>query len=389
MKRIYSAVIFLAFFVFELSAQAVTAVTDISVLVTNMSVQITWKRGQGYSYSPDINYRIYRDTKPLTKLSVNSSTLIAEQDSSQLIFSEILPDTAHYYYAVMAVKDDSFLTSAVVPGMNATQAAITGQYSDWEETEKANISNFNVIAQNSAVIITYTTENRGNRLNLYRSPYPFTNLDSLANALLLASFTDNGSPLTDVPPQNQYFYYALIEESSVSDGTARFIRGVTTSLAPVSIRLTNPKLNTTAQTSRIAPLPIDSSPKTADSATIEMLFDYDTEAGNSGKSADGTGLKEMYIFPSETADYPGGTTELSSIISACFSTKNWLRAENELSKYIAASNSNSAKQRAEFYLAEAYYFLGKKRQALLLFLSLRDQYPLESAEWIDAVIALK
>ena len=119
-----------------------------------------------------------------------------------------------------------------------------------------------------------------------------------------------------------------------------------------------------------------------------MLFDYDTEAGNSGKSADDTGLKEMYIFPSETADYPGGTTELSSIISACFSTKNWLRAENELSKYIATSNSNSAKQRAEFYLAEVYYFLGKKRQALLLFLSLRDQYPLESAEWIDAVIAL-
>ena len=388
MKRIYIAIAFLAFFAFQLAAQAVTAVTDISVLVTNMSVQITWKRAQGYSYSPDTNYRIYRDTKPLTKQTVNANTLIAEQDSSQLIFSEILPDTAHYYYAVMAVKDDSFLTSAVVPGLNATISAVTGQYNDWEITEKANISNFNVIAQNSAVIITYTTENRGNRLNLYRSLYPFTNLESLANALLLASFTDTGSPLTDVPPQNQSFYYALAEEASVCDGTARFIRGVTTSIAPVSIRRNNANLNTTAQTSRIAPLPIDSSPKTADSATIEMLFDYDTEAGNSGKSADGTGLKEMYIFPSETSEYPGGTTELSSIILACFSTKNWLKAENELSKYIAASNSNSAKQRAEFYLAEVYYFLGKKRQALLLFLSLRDQYPLESAEWIDAVIAL-
>ena len=384
MKRIYIAVAFLAFFAFQLAAQAVTAVTDISVLVTNMSVQITWKRGQGYSYSPDTNYRIYRDTKPLTKQTVNADTLIAEQDSSQLIFSEILPDTAHYYYAVMAVKDDSFLTSAVVPGMNATIAAVTGQYNDWEITEKANISNFNVIAQNSAVIITYTTENRGNRLNLYRSIYPFTNLESLANALLLASFTDTGSPLTDVPPQNQSFYYALAEESDVCDGTARFIRGVTTSLAPVSIRLTNTRLNTTAQTSRIAPLPIDSEVKPDTGSSVDMLFEYDSKAG----TADSTGLKEMYIFPSETADYPGGTTELSSIISACFSTKNWLKAENELSKYIAASSSNSAKQRAEFYLAEAYYFLGKKRQALLLFLSLRDQYPLESAEWIDAVIAL-
>lgn len=385
MKRIYLAFIFIAFFLFDLTAQAVTAVTDISVLVTNMSVQITWKRGQGYSYSPDINYRIYRDTKPLTKLSVNSSTLIAEQDSSQLIFSEILPDTAHYYYAVMAVKDDSFLTSAVVSGVNATGEAVSGQYSGWEEIEKANISNFNVIAQNSSVIITYTTENRGNRLNLYRSPYPFKNLESLANALLLASFTDTGSPLTDVPPQNQLFYYALVEESSVSDGTARFVRGVTTSLAPVGIRRTNTKLNTTAQTSRIAPLPIDSAGKTvADSNLSDFLPEYESDSENiSNKN-----LKEIYIFPSETAEYPGGRTELSSIISSCFSTKNWLKAESELTKYIDASNSNSARQRAEFYLAEAYYFLGKKRQALLLFLSLRDQYPLESAEWIDAVIAL-
>lgn len=388
MKRIFIAIAFLAFFAFQLAAQAVTSVTDISVLVTNMSVQITWKRGQGYSYSPDTNYRIYRDTKPLTKQTVNASTLIAEQDSSQLIFSEILPDTAHYYYAVMAVKDDSFLTSAVVPGMNATQVAVTGQYSDWEITEKANISNFNVIAQNSAVIITYTTENRGNRLNLYRSIYPFTNLESLANALLLASFTDTGAPLTDVPPQNQAFYYALAEESAVSDGTARFIRGVTTSIAPVSIRRSNTSLNTTAQTSRIAPLPLDSyGSATDESETSQLLSGYGTDSGAISLSS--KNFREMYIFPSETADYPGGATELSSIVLACFNTKNWLKAESELSKYIAGTNSNSAKQRAEFYLAETYYFLGKKRQSLLLFLSLRDQYPLESAEWIDAVIALK
>lgn len=388
MKRIFIAIAFLAFFAFQLAAQAVTSVTDISVLVTNMSVQITWKRGQGYSYSPDTNYRIYRDTKPLTKQTVNASTLIAEQDSSQLIFSEILPDTAHYYYAVMAVKDDSFLTSAVVPGMNATQVAVTGQYSDWKITEKANISNFNVIAQNSVVIITYTTENRGNRLNLYRSIYPFTNLESLANALLLASFTDTGAPLTDVPPQNQAFYYALAEESAVSDGTARFIRGVTTSISPVSIRRSNTSLNTTAQTSRIAPLPLDSyGPATDESETSQLLSEYGTDSGAISLSS--KNFREMYIFPSETADYPGGATELSSIVLACFNTKNWLKAESELSKYIAGTNSNSAKQRAEFYLAEAYYFLGKKRQSLLLFLSLRDQYPLESAEWIDAVIALK
>ncbi len=387
MKRIFIAIAFLAFFAFQLAAQAVTSVTDISVLVTNMSVQITWKRGQGYSYSPDTNYRIYRDTKPLTKQTVNASTLIAEQDSSQLIFSEILPDTAHYYYAVMAVKDDSFLTSAVVPGMNATQVAVTGQYSDWEITEKANISNFNVIAQNSAVIITYTTENRGNRLNLYRSIYPFTNLESLANALLLASFTDTGAPLTDVPPQNQAVYYALAEESAVSDGTARFIRGVTTSISPVSIRRSNTSLNTTAQTSRIAPLPLDSYGSATDEIeTSQLLSEYGTDSGAISLSS--KNFREMYIFPSETADYPGGATELSSIVLACFNTKNWLKAESELSKYIAGTNSNSAKQRAEFYLAEAYYFLGKKRQSLLLFLSLRDQYPLESAEWIDAVIAL-
>ena len=58
MKRIFISVAFLGFSLFLLTAQTVTAVTDISVLVTNMSVQITWKRGQGYSYSPDVNYKL-------------------------------------------------------------------------------------------------------------------------------------------------------------------------------------------------------------------------------------------------------------------------------------------------------------------------------------------
>ena len=383
MKRIFISVAFLGFSLFLLTAQTVTAVTDISVLVTNMSVQITWKRGQGYSYSPDVNYRIYRDTKPLTKQTVNSMTLIAEQDSSQLIFSEILPDTAQYYYAVMAVKEDSFLTGAVIHGKNATSEAVTGQYSEWEENEKANISNFNVITRNNSVIITYTTEKKGKRLNLYRSSSAFTNIDSLANAFLITSFIDTGTPLTDVPPQNLYFYYALIEESSVSDGTARFFRGITTSLAPICIFRSNSNVTTSPQTTRITPLPLNSSSKAHSDSVIDKLpFELDLE--NTKNKPE----KDVFIFPSETARYSGGQTELSSIISSCFSTKNWLKAETELKKYISNSTSTSAKQRAEFYLAETYYFLGKKREALLLFLSLREQYPLESAEWIDAVISL-
>lgn len=382
MKRIFGIFAFICFFLAKTLAQTGTAVTDISVLITNMSVQITWKRAQGYSYSPDINYRIYRDTKPLTKQTINSNTLIAEQDSSQLIFSEILPDMANYYYAVMAVKDDNFLATEVLPGVNATHQPIKGQYPLWEEVEKANISNFNVIAQSNSVIITYTTENKGNKLNLYRSTAPFSSIDSLAAAMLVSSFTDTGSPLVDVPPVNEYFYYALIDDSSVSDGTARFVRGITTSLAPVCIMRSNQQLKTTAQTARVAPLPIDSSIESNSYTSSIILPDIEIKEQTEKQA------KEAYIFPTETPGYLGGTTEISLIIKDCFLTQNWPKAETELNRYIYNTNSNSAKQRAEFYLAETYYFMGKKRQALLLFLSLRDAYPLESAEWIDATIAL-
>jgi TolA-binding protein len=48
--------------------------------------------------------------------------------------------------------------------------------------------------------------------------------------------------------------------------------------------------------------------------------------------------------------------------------------------------SSSAEGRARFYLGQAYYYSGKYREALFEFLLIRDVFPAEGSEWVQAAL---
>ena len=388
MKKLFSFCIIFIICGFLALSQNRTAeqpqlVTNITVLVSNMNVQLTWRRPAGVTYEPGMIFRIYRDTKPLTRQTIGPRTLVSEQDAGQMIYTETLPDTKGYYYAVIGLTDADSISYSLIPSVNATVTPAVGKYVSQTDSVMSDITDFNVISQENSVIITYISQNKGKKLILYRSATPFENFYSLNKAMKLAVFIDSGTPYTDYPPLNIKFYYALLEENDVISGDVDFKPGKNTSAAPVSVLGTSAS-TTKTRNIRQTPLP-DLAP--ADSSrsgslkqeTLQMLPDNNTGITKAGHAE----LLSPYIFDEDTAE----NTELSHIIKNSFSKDNWALAEKDLTTLIKNTNDKKMTARAKFYLGEVYYFSGEKRMALLQFLSVRQDFPSTASQWIEAVLA--
>lgn len=376
---------------FAHAQEATPLVSDISVLVTNMNVQLTWKRNTPFALSSATTFRIYRSGEPLTRQTIGEETFVAEQNGIQCIYTETLPDTKPYYYAVIPYVNGVAQSSAVTPSVNATVSPTVGTYPSFERIIPSGIDNFNVITKDNVAIITYTTQHKGNRLHLYRSTKPFDAIESLNGANLVATFIDTGMPYTDTPPAKIRVYYALAEERDVITGTARFVRGKTTSIKDVYT--TSAPLSASAQTVTVPArrMPLPELKAQSEETQAQKLNDSLEELLPRTNAVNGTGEKprmQKYIFPQERENYEGGKTELASIVQTYFAKENWNAAKNALQEYLDfAQIGSNAKNRTRFYLGETNYFLGQKREALLLFLDTREAFPNESALWIDAVLA--
>lgn len=352
-----------------------------------MIVQITWKRAENQTYSPDTTFQIYRDTKPLSSKTISNETFIAEQDGSQLIFTEILPDTKTYYYAVLVKNKNNAPNKVIIPSVNATTIPAIGTYTPKQPETKSLIQNFNVISQNDSVIITYSSQKKGNRLYLYRSTKPFIKADDLHSAKRIATFIDQGIPFTDKPTELRSYYYALVDENDILNNTVSFEKGENTSKFPIQPINTNTVSKDVPQKSnakslRKIPLP------DLNTITSEMM-DTNTQKQNFykiEKSISTYPTNEKHIFPTESLDFTGGETELSIIIKEYFFTNKFDECEKQLKDLIATCKSKTQKMRANFYLGEIYFFKGNKKKALLQFLETREMYPTESAKWINKVL---
>lgn len=394
------------------SASLEPSVKDISLLVTDMTVQITWKRAQNKPYSPSLSYRIYRDTKPLTRQTISLETLVSEQDSSQLIFSEILPDTNNYYYAVLASDSHGLVDELVIAGVNATMQPASGHPAHFLQKESSNITNIRTVRIENCVIITYNAQKVGNSLLLYRDTVPFTSSDSLASARLVARTNDDATPLTDTPYANTPFYYALIEEDALQNGSVEFIAGKNTTEKAIMVPFTiTNNVNLQTSSMRKTPLPSALSSEIEENTKdLETLFadlidtvqaqnstqknkvslantlEQGTLPGTLQESAQGQNALSPQIHADDLTEETDGGAILKGIVQNSFVAYNFLEAERALKDYLLEPEGAYTKARANWYLGQICYFTGRKRDALLYFLEARNLYYNDSAVWIDAIL---
>jgi TolA-binding protein len=89
-------------------------------------------------------------------------------------------------------------------------------------------------------------------------------------------------------------------------------------------------------------------------------------------------------------EVPSGGGEdymLKNIVQGPFLMRNWEEARENLTEFLSLPRSSSAENRARFYLGQTYYYSGSYREALFEFLLIRDVFPAESGEWVQASLS--
>jgi len=251
------------------------------------------------------------------------------------------------------------------------------------------ISSLNAAVQKDSVILTFT-EGNVKSATLYRSIRPLLETSDLLGAVIIE--TNISSPFTDYPFPGIPYYYAVIAEEELIRGTAEIIPGSNATLLPVEV---NAGVDSRGRNIRAIPLPQISVKAAVPGmnayndapAIIELSPEAVKAIGNIPvQSRQSSELKKPRVFARDMETTPEGVEEytLSSVVRGPFADKNWEAARDELVRFLALPRSPEITGRARFYLGQCHYFLRQPREGLFEFLAIRDRYPLESMEWIQA-----
>ena len=260
------------------------------------------------------------------------------------------------------------------------------------------ISSLEALPQGDRVTITFDAENV-RRAALYRSVRPIVHIPDLLGAVIIQ--TRISSPFTDFPVPGIPYYYAVIDEDDLVQGTVTITPGQNSTRYPVEVTMSRgaPGLDAPAQSIRAMPLP-----ELAPIAAIPGAENFNELPPNVALSPQAVRALENIparppldpaarsprVFARDLEVYTTGGEEraLSSIVRGSFSQRDWETAMNELNRFLALPRNTEITSRARFYLGQCLYFLNRPNEGLFEFLAIQDQYPNESREWIQASLNL-
>ncbi|MDR2135748.1 MAG: hypothetical protein LBO76_03945 [Treponema sp.] len=381
-----------------------TVVTGIEALTRNSLVRLTWKdspeaRGPVY---------IYRSSAPFPRLVPGTAAdpafgapkpIEVPYGAESYIDDAGGPGRVYYFIAASDDSENRYLTA--LPSVNTLGVDVAespGLAAPALETAgPGGISGLEIRPEGDAVVIRYRASRSGNTV-LYRSVQPITRTADLLSAVIVQAGLD--PPVTDYPVPGIPYYYAVIFEDELSRGNVGIYPGFNATVHPVEITADRVGLPRAAEL-RSMPLPLISlnyavpgidnfselrNPIPLRLATTKAL-------GTLRRSAPGPGparTSRAFNQDMDTDDY-GVSAEnraLRAIVQGPFSRGDWETARAELGRYLSIHHSRVAETRARFYLGQSLYFLEAYREAFYEFLLIRDYYPVEAGEWLEACLAV-
>ena len=93
---------------------------------------------------------------------------------------------------------------------------------------------------------------------------------------------------------------------------------------------------------------------------------------------------EPQVFSQDLQAAPPGSDEyrLQSIVKSSFTWRNWPQAIGDLQNLVSTTAHQGVRNRARFYLGQAYYFTGSYGHAAAEFRAVQAHFPNETAFWI-------
>lgn len=358
-------------------------VSGLSAARNGSAVDLSW------TAAPDIGGEsiILRADRPITAANFASAERVGSVPAEATTFTDATADGRDWYYAILSRDSDGTLYEFFLPASNSLLVPVSAPASR-QTVQTASFSAFDAITRNDAVIITWKPSAEGRPLVLYRATAPFTGMESLAQAIVVSSFTDTGAPYVDYPVPGVPYYYAVIDENDISTGSARFSANANTNAVPVEVPASLVRIRGSGVPS-LRPMPLPFLNPLSSPETTPATFSPETEkviASLASYRAVGFAAPERvpYIFPADRETSSGGEDfVLKSIVSSGFASGNWPKTGSELGKFLSIRRTPAATARAHFYLGETLFFSGEYRDALLEFLLSQDLYYGQSREWIQ------
>jgi hypothetical protein len=231
---------------------------------------------------------------------------------------------------------------------------------------------------------------------LYRSVSPIIRSQDLLNAVVVQDGIN--TPFTDYPVPGISYYYAVISEDELIAGNVGIFPGYNATITAAEVPAGSRVGLGDSPGIRSIPLPLisvnavspggiygDVLPPTPLSPEAARAVNNLNLQGVSGRLPQ----KTPRVF-SQDLEAPSGGEEypLRSIVQGPFRRQEWSACRDEMLQYLSLPRGAAAESRARFYLGQAYYFTGSFREALFEFLTVQTNYPGESAEWIQATLAM-
>jgi hypothetical protein len=376
-------------------------VTGIRAEVRGNMIRLSWVD------SPDIrgSVYIYRSRTPFD--TANSHRRIQPIEIPYGIQSYIdeVESDSNWYYFIAPSDNEGRRYDIMIPSGNMVsvslgrpEGAVSGDESDSllrREEVWHGITNLQAAVRGDGVEISFNL-NDGSRIPvLYRSVSPITSSRNILNAAIVRS--DISSPYMDYPVPGIAYYYALITEDELFSGNMEILPGANATQYPVEIP-SGYRIGLRSSTElRPMPLPLISatsispmgsgiSPGTPLSPAVERAISGINASPNFSKTA----FKAPRIFRGDLEVPSGGGEEylLRTIAQGPFLQRNWEEVGENLTEFLSLPRSSSVENRARFYLGQTHYYKGNYREALFEFLLIRDEFPAESNEWVQAVLSL-
>ncbi len=347
-------------------------------------ITISWKPFENQK----TGCKILRHTKPITLSNYIEAEEAGITKKDSFSFTEILEKPGEFFYAVVPYEENTGAqTIFFVPSENSLVFPV--EVTMKEEDPDMQISMFDVILKNQAVIVNWASSDKNKPVILYRSTLPFENQTALTRATIIATLNEDSLPYVDYPVPGVPYYYAAVPENIIRSGTALFKYGENTNEFPVEVPAEYADLKPQRKnTARAVPLPTLNIPGQVDKTPVR--FSRNTEKiltslnGLAGTTANTPAIQDVpYRFPEDYEASGGEESALKKILDDSFQTKQWEKLASELSVFMTLRRTPEISARVHFYLGQAYFFTSAYDKALEEFLLSQEMYYNKSREWVQ------
>jgi hypothetical protein len=271
---------------------------------------------------------------------------------------------------------------------------------------QSTVTGIKATAHNDGIEITFDSSDPNKSAVLYRSLQPLRGFSDLLSATVVALHVR--SPYMDRINSGTAYYYAVVYEDDIMNGHGEIYPGSNATLIPAEVsQNAQPAgqygagtqsfdgaaaayqqqapaggapfsggvvtINETASTGRGSPNTVDA---------------YQNYRSYSRQPDETLILREPRVFNSDmqASSSDPDDRRLALIIQGPFMWRDWQAARSDLTDFIVEASNSTAENRARFYLAQCWYFIGDIRMALSAFLKLQRVYPEEAELWVQACL---